>query len=192
MWTCQVCRTEHRWYNEVCDHCCAFNGSAEFQWMCGECEVDNVLTSDHCRTCDTKRNWKYVSDYNWECHECKNVNSFNDKKCRNCKSEGRGFVPRRLEKIDQCRLDEHSIGETFQCGICKSKLEAHEQIADIPCGHVFHIGCLFKWVTSDNENSSKCPNCRFDIPLKRITHLLNNDEEDEQEYSYCECCGGEE
>jgi hypothetical protein len=157
--------------------------------MCGCCEVDNVLQSDQCRTCGSKREWKYVADYNWECLECTNVNSFKDKKCRKCKIEGQGFVRKRLGKIDQCRMDEHSIGEPSHCAICKSNVESHEQIADLPCGHVFHICCLLNWVTSGNENASKCPHCRVDIPFKRITHLVNATGEDED--SYCECCGGE-
>ena len=99
MWTCEICKTEHHWYNDACDNCSAFNETVEFQWMCDCCEVDNVLQSDQCRTCGSKREWKYVADYNWECLECTNVNSFKDKKCRKCKIEGQGFVRKRLGKL---------------------------------------------------------------------------------------------
>ena len=189
MWTCEVCKTEHHWMNDVCDHCSAFNGSTEFQWMCGPCQTDNVLLSDQCKSCDSKRQWKYVGDYNWECIECNNINSFNDKKCRKCKIKGPGFVRLKVGKIQQCRMDEHSIGGNPYCALCNVMVYPYQQIADLSCGHVFHTRCFLNWATSGNENASKCPHCRVDIPFKRITHLVNATSEEED--SCCECCGGE-
>jgi hypothetical protein len=51
-------------------------------------------------------------------------------------------------------LDEPHGGE--DCSICLVELVAGDRVADLRCGHEFHIGCLKRWIRHKN----KCPLCR--------------------------------
>ncbi|XP_022764198.1 E3 ubiquitin-protein ligase RING1-like [Durio zibethinus] len=47
-----------------------------------------------------------------------------------------------------------------QCTICLDDFIDGEEIASMPCGHVYHDGCIVKWF----ETNHLCPLCRYEMP----------------------------
>lgn len=71
-------------------------------------------------------------------------------------------------------LDEHSIcalpvtyysavrGGTLdeeQCTVCRCEFEKQHSVKVLPCGHVFHPGCIDEWL----RISKKCPICSREV-----------------------------
>lgn len=57
---------------------------------------------------------------------------------------------------------------TEVCSICRStlsdvELSIHETVRRIPCGHLFHEKCIYKWF----ERSQDCPLCRKNILIEQ-------------------------
>ncbi|XWS23731.1 hypothetical protein CRYUN_Cryun28dG0040400 [Craigia yunnanensis] len=47
-----------------------------------------------------------------------------------------------------------------QCTICFDELLDSDEVASMPCGHVYHSGCIVRWL----ETSHLCPLCRYQMP----------------------------
>ena len=62
-------------------------------------------------------------------------------------------------------------GEDSECVICICQFSIDDEIRRLPCMHVFHIGCVDKWLTI----RAACPICRKDIK--------NHDDEDHENTS---------
>ncbi|EPS66896.1 hypothetical protein M569_07880, partial [Genlisea aurea] len=43
-----------------------------------------------------------------------------------------------------------------RCSICMSGLSGEWRGKEVPCGHVFHEDCIFRWISANNS----CPLCR--------------------------------
>ncbi|KAF1770245.1 hypothetical protein GCK72_002063 [Caenorhabditis remanei] len=54
--------------------------------------------------------------------------------------------------------------EDDTCTVCLSNFEDGESIRKLPCNHVFHPECIYKWL----DINKKCPMCREDIDRIRI------------------------
>lgn len=52
------------------------------------------------------------------------------------------------------------VRERESCTICLEEFEAGSEALCMPCTHIFHAGCIVKWL---NE-SHYCPVCRFEVP----------------------------
>lgn len=59
------------------------------------------------------------------------------------------------EAQDLCRSDPLS-----ECPICFDGFEEHDEITELPCGHVFHYDCAVQWLSK----KCLCPNCRHALP----------------------------
>ncbi|KAK4791343.1 hypothetical protein SAY86_031756 [Trapa natans] len=56
-----------------------------------------------------------------------------------------------------------------ECAICMSHVEAGHEIREIQCGHLFHAGCLDRWLELNHWN---CPLCRgFVAPPRAVSEL---------------------
>ncbi|KGN43349.1 uncharacterized protein LOC101214496 [Cucumis sativus] len=67
---------------------------------------------------------------------------------------------------------EEKMEELGDCSICLDELSCEKrEVMRIPCGHVYHESCIFKWL----ENHNSCPLCR---------KPLHHDDEDDEEYSW--------
>lgn len=62
------------------------------------------------------------------------------------------------------------LGKDAECVICTEDLPCGTKIVEMPCLHVFHDGCLMRWL--NNHNS--CPVCRFELksPAEDFSELL--------------------
>ncbi|KAG4115995.1 hypothetical protein ERO13_D12G142200v2 [Gossypium hirsutum] len=48
-----------------------------------------------------------------------------------------------------------------ECVVCLEEFLDGDEVASLPCGHVYHYGCIVKWL----ETSHLCPLCRYHMPI---------------------------
>ncbi|KAG6538124.1 hypothetical protein ZIOFF_003235 [Zingiber officinale] len=53
-----------------------------------------------------------------------------------------------------------TTAEDTSCSICLEDFKVMTQALAMPCGHLFHEGCLKEWLRRRNS----CPLCRFSLP----------------------------
>ena len=58
--------------------------------------------------------------------------------------------------------DAHGTVYGDQCTICIEKFQPKDKVILLQCKHLFHEGCLRKWLENKVEHP-KCPNCNVDI-----------------------------
>ena len=58
-----------------------------------------------------------------------------------------------LDKIEYVDSDN-------ECCICLESNENDDCFGKLPCNHIFHVTCIFRWV---NKNHVTCPVCRMHI-----------------------------
>ncbi|MQL73825.1 hypothetical protein Taro_006140 [Colocasia esculenta] len=51
-----------------------------------------------------------------------------------------------------------------ECVVCREEMRAGRDVCGLPCGHVFHWGCILPWLRKKNT----CPYCRFDLPTDDV------------------------
>ncbi len=54
-----------------------------------------------------------------------------------------------------CITGQH-VSDTAVCVVCLDTYEEGETARELPCGHLFHAACIFRWF----ETSNNCPICR--------------------------------
>lgn len=64
-----------------------------------------------------------------------------------------------LEKPSKMEGGLLNFDDEPSCSICLCEYEKSEKIVALPCGHIFHEGCINSWV----ESHTKCPLCCFDL-----------------------------
>ncbi|KAK6267859.1 hypothetical protein QUC31_012019 [Theobroma cacao] len=72
-----------------------------------------------------------------------------------------GFVPASKSAIED--LENFSGLGCNDCVICLGNFATEKEAKRMPCGHVFHGGCIVRW----QEKSHLCPLCRYAMPLDR-------------------------
>ncbi|GBG75339.1 hypothetical protein CBR_g19973 [Chara braunii] len=55
-----------------------------------------------------------------------------------------------------------------ECSICRELLDAWTTGRQMPCGHVYHQGCIFSWLKRRNS----CPVCRYELPTDDAKYEL--------------------
>jgi hypothetical protein len=56
-------------------------------------------------------------------------------------------------------VKEMKLEEAWECAICLEDLLVGFEAARLPCSHVYHRGCIAKWLDTRN----KCPLCRSQV-----------------------------
>ncbi|GBM88998.1 hypothetical protein AVEN_145119-2-1, partial [Araneus ventricosus] len=104
------------------------------------------------------------------------IMSRNSKRKRNKRSKKRcgrpkivADAPRSSTKRKRCRSNKKRMRKfkrvKFHCTICSHSSHGKRRFLD--CGHVFHRKCVNPWL---KNHTSKCPNCRKDIPTNTGRH----------------------
>ncbi|CAN1805674.1 E3 ubiquitin-protein ligase SGR9, amyloplastic [Linum perenne] len=57
-----------------------------------------------------------------------------------------------------------SGGGGGECVVCKEEMEEGREVCEMPCGHLFHWGCILPWL----RDRSTCPTCRFQLPTEDV------------------------
>ncbi|XP_052883462.1 uncharacterized protein LOC108451040 [Gossypium arboreum] len=66
----------------------------------------------------------------------------------------------RLPLKKRRRLREGLSSTNKECAICLDEFSEGEKVVSMPCTHVFHDGCIIKWL----KTSHLCSLCRFQMP----------------------------
>ncbi|XWS35841.1 hypothetical protein CRYUN_Cryun20dG0030700 [Craigia yunnanensis] len=53
-----------------------------------------------------------------------------------------------------------SLSSKKECSICLDEFSKGDEVASMTCGHVYHDGCIVKWL----ETSHLCPLCWYQMP----------------------------
>ena len=64
---------------------------------------------------------------------------------------------------------------SFSCSICLESFTQNCGISTIPCGHVFHLHCISKWIGNGNQH---CSQCRKFCSIEKITKLFFSENSD--------------
>ncbi|KAJ9141306.1 hypothetical protein P3X46_031854 [Hevea brasiliensis] len=77
-----------------------------------------------------------------------------------------GTVPASKASIDgltrlRFHRGPHDPGVT--CVVCLEELEEEDDLIELPCSHLYHEGCIVKWLLS----SHLCPLCRYQMPTEQ-------------------------
>ncbi|XP_034202672.1 E3 ubiquitin-protein ligase RFWD3-like isoform X2 [Prunus dulcis] len=66
-----------------------------------------------------------------------------------------------------------SNSEGFFCPICMESWSSQgdHQVSCLPCGHVYGMSCISKWIQQCGGTSAKCPQCNTKYKLKDIIKL---------------------
>lgn len=62
-----------------------------------------------------------------------------------------------------CKKNEKGELETPNCSVCISDISKGEETLLLPCGHMYHSGCVEPWLKKNNT----CPVCRFELPPEK-------------------------
>ncbi|KAL4285842.1 hypothetical protein AHAS_Ahas19G0026600 [Arachis hypogaea] len=50
-------------------------------------------------------------------------------------------------------------GEDSACCICLAKYVDNDELRELPCFHIFHVGCIDKWL----KINASCPLCKYEV-----------------------------
>ncbi|RYE38984.1 MAG: hypothetical protein EOP48_26325 [Sphingobacteriales bacterium] len=69
------------------------------------------------------------------------------------------------EQINSLPIGKYSasINKSDMCSICIKHFKKNEDLRVLPCGHIFHVECVDKWLKS----LAACPNCKAIINMNR-------------------------
>ncbi|GAA0169907.1 hypothetical protein Leryth_012823 [Lithospermum erythrorhizon] len=51
-----------------------------------------------------------------------------------------------------------------ECVVCKEEMGLGRDVCELPCGHLFHWGCILPWL----KKSDTCPCCRYRLPTDDV------------------------
>lgn len=64
--------------------------------------------------------------------------------------------PEILNNLPKIKVDAQRVIEGEDCTVCKEELNIDEEVAQLPCKHVYHEECIKRWL----ETRDTCPVCR--------------------------------
>ncbi|XP_059628355.1 uncharacterized protein LOC132271101 isoform X2 [Cornus florida] len=69
-------------------------------------------------------------------------------------------------------LSEYNLNG-LKCPICMDlwTSQGDHQVCCLPCGHIFGMSCINRWILHRGGHSAKCPQCNAKINMKDVTRL---------------------
>lgn len=68
-----------------------------------------------------------------------------------------------VKALEKFRYERSSEDEDNpKCMVCMEEVMSGSYLTRMPCSHVYHFGCIFRWL----HNNHTCPLCRFKLPIK--------------------------
>ena len=79
---------------------------------------------------------------------------------------------------EYCKKDEKdpSKFEHPTCSVCLMDIQDGEDTILVPCGHMFHEGCITQWLNIHNS----CPVCRFELPTDDAEYEMERNQRNMQ------------
>eukprot|EP00742_Colponemidia_sp_Colp-10_P008457 GILJ01009162.1.p1 GENE.GILJ01009162.1~~GILJ01009162.1.p1 ORF type:complete len:332 (-),score=21.97 GILJ01009162.1:148-1089(-) len=69
----------------------------------------------------------------------------------------RGLSAEQIPLLPKYRIQESDLSAgSVVCSICLDEMQVGEQTRLLPCGHIFHLGCVDLWLV----RNATCPNCK--------------------------------
>jgi len=62
----------------------------------------------------------------------------------------------------------------LQCSTCLDQISPEEDLSSTPCGHVFHLVCILRWL----KHKKNCPQCRSAVEEGSLRKIFLNDIEE--------------
>lgn len=108
-----------------------------------------------------------------------------DIKCPSCSTVlVRPWVIARVMDDSKAAEAEKAKGDDKCCLVCQEDFETDSPPLKLSCGHVFHDGCLFKWLSPAPKggHGNACPTCRMKLfgawpPIELFVSNADDDEE---------------
>jgi len=75
-----------------------------------------------------------------------------------------------VEQVPSISISEEHIANNDNCPVCLDAFEFGEFAREMPCSHIFHEKCIFKWLSE----SGTCPVCRDRIIPPSSSSRYNN------------------
>ncbi|EFC43818.1 predicted protein [Naegleria gruberi] len=70
-----------------------------------------------------------------------------------------GTPPASQDVISKLKHRKAQECDCKDCAVCQDQIKAEEEITELPCGHLYHSGCVTPWL----ERHANCPICRAEI-----------------------------
>jgi hypothetical protein len=84
-------------------------------------------------------------------------------------SEGDERAEKYIESLKAVQVTTDTAKRQPTCPICICKFELQTVNLRLPCGHIFHTGCIKAWLGTNGT----CPNCRLDLEQHQLHHPID-------------------
>jgi len=64
-----------------------------------------------------------------------------------------------INRLPEVAVQQSHVDAGAQCAICMDDYELAQKVRKLPCGHMYHLDCIKKWL----EMHGTCPVCRKDM-----------------------------
>eukprot|EP01018_Ginkgo_biloba_P010144 Gb_26029 [translate_table: standard] len=90
-------------------------------------------------------------------------------------ANGGGYI------IDTMGRKRYLLAEDAECCICLTKYKENEYLKELPCVHLFHVGCVDQWL----KINSSCPLCKHELRGSRnlTAHISSRARHEQEERS---------
>lgn len=67
-----------------------------------------------------------------------------------------------VENLPLIQIQTKHVEDKAECAVCKDEFEEGENVANLPCGHLYHKDCIIPWL----EQHNTCPTCRYELEVE--------------------------
>jgi len=67
-----------------------------------------------------------------------------------------------VNSLPEVSIQQEHVEGSLDCAICKEEFTLGEKVLRLPCNHMFHGGCIIRWLQMHNQ----CPVCRHELPTE--------------------------